>query len=113
MSYCPTCGTQHIEKAVVCPNCGCALSADFAPAAAPAQKRNSGLATAAKVLMIVDTVLCGILTYGIALAWCLPMTLSYCKKLRNNEPVSTGFKVCSLIFVSLVGGILMLCDHED
>lgn len=109
MSYCPMCGTQYVEDAVICPGCGRAVSQAHSPAAS---KRNSGLSTAAKVLMIVSTVLLGISTYGIALAWCLPMTLSYCKKIENNLPVGTGFKVCTLIFVSLVGGILMLCDNE-
>lgn len=109
MSYCPMCGTQYVDDAVICPGCGRTVSQEASPAT---NKRNSGLSTAAKVLMIVSTVLLGISTYGIALAWCLPMTLSYCKKIENNLPVGTGFKVCTLIFVSLVGGILMLCDNE-
>ena len=40
------------------------------------------------------------------------MTITYSRKVRNNQPVSVGFKVCSLIFVDLVSGILMLCDHS-
>ena len=112
MRFCPTCGTQHIEEAVVCPNCGCALSDNLISAS---KKNVSGLRTAAKVLMIVGTVMTALIPYFMiySLAWTLPMTLSYCKKLRNNEPVGTGFKVCSLIFVSLPAGILMLCDNEE
>lgn len=70
----------------------------------------SGLATAAKILMIISTVVMGL--YIIPLAWCIPMTVSYNKKLKNNLPVSTGFKICTLLFVNTISGILMLCDKE-
>ena len=75
------------------------------------QKKESGLSTAAKILMIIGTVVMGL--YIIPLAWCIPMTISYCNKLKNNEPISTGFKICCLLFVSMIGGILMLCDKEN
>ena len=64
----------------------------------------------AKIFMIISTVVLGF--YLIPLAWCIPMTISYFKKVQNNEPVSTGFKVCSLLFVNTVAGILMLCDKD-
>ncbi|MDO4608039.1 MAG: hypothetical protein Q4B40_02465, partial [Clostridia bacterium] len=80
------------------------------PYGQPYVKQPSGLATAAKILMIVGTVLMGL--YIIPLAWCIPMTITYCNKLKNNEPISTGFKVCCLLFVSMIGGILMLCDKD-
>ena len=67
--------------------------------------------TVIKVFMILGCVV-GACAYLIPLAWCIPMTVIYFRKLKNNEPISTGFKVCSLLFVSLVGGILMLCDKE-
>ncbi len=73
-------------------------------------RQTSGLTTAAKVLMIIGTIMMGL--YIIPLAWCIPMTVSYCNKLKYNLPVSTGFKVCSLLFVSLLGGIFMLCDNN-
>lgn len=50
--------------------------------------------------------------YLIPLYWCIPMTIIYFKKVKNNEPISVGFKICSLLFVSLIGGVLMLCDNE-
>lgn len=43
----------------------------------------------------------------------LIMTIVYFKKLKRGEPIGTAFKVCSLIFVSLVAGILMLCDKDN
>ncbi|MBR2441835.1 MAG: hypothetical protein IKB20_02055 [Clostridia bacterium] len=60
--------------------------------------------------MIIATVVLGL--YIIPLAWCLPMTISYCKKIKENRPISTSFKVCTLLFVNLIAGILMLCDKD-
>ncbi len=40
------------------------------------------------------------------------MTISYGRNRKNGIPVSTGFKVCSLIFVNTLAGILMLCDRS-
>ncbi len=74
------------------------------------QPKVSGLATAAKILMIVSTVIMGF--YIIPLAWCIPMTIAYNNMLKNNQPVSTGFKICTLLFVNTISGILMLCDNK-
>ena len=32
--------------------------------------------------------------------------------INEKKPVSVGFKVCTLLFVSLIAGILMLCDSD-
>ena len=134
MKYCTKCGNQIADESTFCPVCGAQVAApQAAPQVAPQQpeqpyaqpqqyyapqqpayyapvKQESGLTTAAKILMIVGTVFMGF--YLIPLAWCIPMTVIYFRKLKNNEPISTGFKVCCLLFVSLIGGILMLCDKE-
>ncbi len=110
MKYCTKCGTQLYDEAVICTNCGCATGFNNARSLSSGSK-NEGLKTAAKVLMIVGTVFTSLYGFFIPLAWCLPMTLSYFKKVKNGEPVSTGFKVCSLLFVNTVAGILMLCDN--
>lgn len=46
------------------------------------------------------------------LIWTIPMTVYYWKKVNDNEPVGTAFKICSLLFVNIVAGILMLCDDN-
>lgn len=46
----------------------------------------------------------------ITLSWCLPMTIVYFHKIKSGARIGTGFKICTLIFVSQVAGILMLCD---
>lgn len=50
--------------------------------------------------------------YLIPLAWAIPMTVHYWKAVKNNRPVGTAFKVCTLLFINTVSGILMLCDKD-
>lgn len=109
MKYCVKCGAELVDEAVICVKCGCATESNSQAQAKPASQ-DAGLTTAAKILMIIGTVFMGF--YIIPLAWCIPMTVSYFNKVKNNQPISTAFKVCSLLFVSLIGGILMLCDKE-
>ena len=119
MKYCVKCGNEMVDEAVICVKCGCAAGdLPTAPQQAPQQapqpveKKPSSLATAAKILMIISTVASALGTCCISLAWCLPMTISYSNKIKAGQPVSTGFKVCTLLFVSMISGILMLCDEE-
>ncbi|MGN1040819.1 MAG: zinc-ribbon domain-containing protein [Candidatus Fimimonas sp.] len=107
MKYCTHCGAEVLDEAVVCVHCGCKIDD------AKKSSDNSTMATLVKIFMILGTILMGLSTFFIGLAWCIPMTVSVCKKLENHEPIGTGLKVCSLLFVSMVAGILMLCMNED
>lgn len=109
MRYCTKCGNELMDEAVICTKCGCSTGHQY-PMNNEKKQPQSGLKTAAKVFMIIGTVVMGF--WLIPLAWCLPMTISYCNKINRGETIDTGFKVCSLLFVSLVGGILMLCDND-
>ncbi len=110
MKYCSKCGKELFDEAVVCPGCGCMVGEPVTPPAEQSKKKESVLKLAAKILMIISTVTMGL--YIIPLAWCLPMTLTFCKKVKKNEPISTGFKVCILLFVNTIAGILLLDDSE-
>ena len=139
MKYCTQCGIQLADDAAFCTQCGAAQAVaepqapidtnDQQPAYAndqppvyqppvydapvqPEVPPVSGLARTALIFMIIGTIVMACSTYCLGLIWCLPMTLAYNKALKNGTTVSTGFKVCSLIFVSTVGGILMLCDRD-
>ncbi len=46
----------------------------------------------------------------VALLWVVPMTVYYFKSMKKKEPVGMAFKVCTLIFVNVIPGVLMLCD---
>ena len=105
MRYCSHCGHEVLDEAVVCVNCGCRLASNANSAQAGDR---SIMITLIKVFMIIGCVISGI-TFLIPLCWTIPMTVTLLRKLDNNEPIGTGFKVCTLIFVSLIAGILLLC----
>lgn len=110
MKYCSNCGHELLDEAVFCPNCGCLVQKAVVPAVAPA-KPETGMQLAAKIFMIISCVMCGICL--IPLCWMIPMTVIYFNYLRDRRPVPLAFKICTLLFVSLIAGILMLCDNED
>lgn len=105
MKFCTHCGAEIADEVVVCVHCGCSTAV---PAAT---QKDTTLETVIKVFMILGCVSMGWAI--IPLAWCIPMTVSVFKKLNAGEPISTGLKVCSLIFVNLIAGICMLCMKDD
>jgi hypothetical protein len=74
---------------------------------------NQGLFTAAFVFIIIGAVIMSISTYGIGLAWCIPMTIHASRIWKGNKPNTIAFGVCSLLFVGLIGGILLLVAPKD
>lgn len=113
MKYCTKCGHELMDEAVICPNCGCPVEGANVPATVSAPAAGAGdstLKTLAKIFMVIGCI--GTAFALIPLLWTIPMTITYFNKTTRGEPVTTGFKVCSLIFVSLVAGILMLCDNN-
>lgn len=72
--------------------------------------KQDGLGIAAKVFMIIGCVAQGCLL--VPLAWMIPMTISFSRKLKSGEKVGVGFKICTLLFVNMIAGILMLCRSE-
>ena len=110
MKFCQKCGKEIMDEAVICPGCGCAIAQEKEQEK-KGKGGNDGLAVAAKVFLILGCIAQGWLL--LPLAWVLPITISICNKMKNNEPVGGGLKVCALLFVNLIGGILLLCRSED
>lgn len=108
--YCSKCGAEIMDEAVICTKCGCLVGEKKMPAQVRTKKDDSGLKKVAKIFMIIGCVAMGF--FFISLAWTIPMTMSYSKKIANGEPVTTGFKVCTLLFVNVIAGILMLCCND-
>ena len=115
MKYCCKCGSELCDEAIVCPNCGCAANN---PNETKTNNSSSGLLVAAKVLMIITC--CALVISGIVgifefipLAWCIPMTVTLDKKIKNNQPISVAFKICTLLFANIVSGILLLCAKDN
>ena len=110
MKYCTICGAEIADEAVVCVHCGCAVQPLNTNVSTNTE--TSALKIVAKVFMIIGCVASAFF-FLFPLAWTIPMTVSYCRSIENRQPVSVGFKVCTLIFVNAVAGILMLCDNDS
>lgn len=109
MKYCQTCGAEVNDNAIVCTKCGCSLSQEVKKTMG--NEGNDGLAVASKIFLILGCIAQGWLL--IPLAWCLPITISICGKMKRGESVGTGLKVCSLLFVNIIAGILLLCRSDE
>lgn len=104
--YCPNCGSEVNDYAVVCLNCGASVE----PMNLARRPRDNTMATIIKVFMILGCIAEGWAI--IPLIWCIPMTVSVFNSLKTGRPISTGMKVCVLIFVSLISGICLLCSDD-
>ena len=114
MKYCATCGKELNDNAVFCDRCGTQVDKQKRATdqyCTVVAKHDETLSLVAKILMILSCI--GGAIALIPLAWCIPMTVSYWRAVEENRPVSTGFKVCTLIFVNIIAGILMLCDNKN
>ncbi len=131
MKYCAKCGAEMVDEAIFCVKCGCAVEDGGIAQSGRSNAQNSAIVTVAKVFMILTLVVWGF--YGlilfiafallglaplgllgfIPLAWCLPMTIVCFNKTKRGEPIGVGFKVCVLLFVNMVAGILLLCDNNN
>ncbi len=108
MKYCTHCGAEVNDEAVVCVKCGRAIEN-----AEPTNKpKNETMKTLILVFLILGCIT-GAAACLIPLAWCIPITLSIKRKMDNGEPIGTALKVCTLLFVSLIAGILLLCLDEE
>ncbi|MCH5154620.1 MAG: zinc-ribbon domain-containing protein [Clostridiales bacterium] len=115
MKYCPKCGCRLPDDAQFCIKCGQAVPQLFTntvvtPPPATNPINTVDMKSIAKVFLVIGCVLNGF--YLLSLCWTIPMTVHYFNSVKQNKPVGTGFKVCCLLFVSLVAGILMLCEDE-
>ncbi len=72
---------------------------------------NGGLLLAAFIFNLITTI--GVAILIIPLAWCIPMTVHSYGVYKGTKPNTVGFGVCTLIFLSLIGGILMLVAEKD
>ena len=108
MKYCTHCGKELADAAAICPGCGCATG--DVPLKPEADSDSYVLRLIAKILMVLTCVATGF--FLIPLCWTVPMTVKYWRAVDRGTPVSVAFKVCTLIFVNTIAGILMLCDND-
>lgn len=83
-----------------------------APVVAPSQSsQDETLRLIAFIFCIIATVSVGWLV--IPLAWMIPMTVVSYGIYKGTKQNTVAFGVCTLIFVSMVSGILLLVSKKD
>ena len=107
--FCTHCGAEINDEAVICVKCGCKVD-EKKPAAQIKSENDDTMSVVIKVFLILGCISQGWLL--IPLAWCIPITVKIFNCLKNGLPISTGMKVCTLIFVNLVAGICLLCMDD-
>lgn len=122
MKYCMNCGAQLDDFATYCNCCGAnpdggggSSYPGYGPRPAGraqgAPVRESSTVTLIKVFLIIGCIVEGAAI--LPLAWCIPITVSIFRSLRSGRPIGTGMKVCALLLVSLVAGIVLLCMNDQ
>ena len=112
--FCVHCGAEVHPQAVVCVHCGCSL-AGTPNTAKTTSSNNSDSSDIMKTLIKVFMIL-GIVASAwavIPLIWCIPMFLKVNKYLKGEETLTTGYKVCVLLFVNIIAGVLLLVDDKN
>lgn len=79
---------------------------------------SSAMSSTDRTLRLVAFIFCVISCVGFAefiipLAWMIPMTVISWKIYKGTRANTTAFGVCTLIFVNLISGILLLCSTKD
>ena len=135
--FCQECGEKILSNAVVCPHCGCLQRIDNNVEEKHEKVEHTGAIGVAQVFMILSCILFGVssLVFIIVLASGIPdqsfrsvlasllfdlflffvslgMTATLGDTIKNKEHISTAFKVCTLLFVNFISGIILLCDQE-
>lgn len=81
------------------------------PAVYEMSESDHTLRLVAFILNVVSTV--AMAAFIIPLAWMIPMTVRSWGIYKGTKPNTVAFGVCTLIFVNLIGGILLLVSKKD
>lgn len=113
--YCPKCGKENSDSATYCDSCGAPLK-DVPTTYNCVAENNSNSAKKTMYLITFVLSLIATISFGfllIPLAWMIPMTVKIYNAYKNNTVLSTGFKVCVLLFNTFIGGIILLFADMD
>ena len=128
--YCQKCGNEISENEMYCKMCGTRVIKDTEETTiyegndpnnmyggtsfyrVSSKSENNGLKIAAKVFLILGAVV-NLYTMWFSFIWSIPMIIIYFNKVKKGEKIGIGFKIGCMLLVSMIGGIIMLCDKEE
>ena len=89
-----------------------------APYAAGLTSTDHTLRLIAFILMVISTAFAGLSIFAsnptvIAIAWGIPMTIHAWGIYKGRKRNSVAFAVCTLIFLNIISGILLLCSRKE
>ena len=128
--YCQKCGNEISENEMYCTMCGTRVIKDTEETTiyegndpnnmyggtsfyrVSSKSESNGLKIAAKVFLILGAVV-NLYTMWFSFIWSIPMIIIYFYKVKKGEKIGIGFKIGCMLLVSMIGGIIMLCDKEE
>ena len=128
--YCQKCGNEISENEMYCKMCGTRVIKDTEETTinegndpnnmyggtsfyrVSSKSESNGLKIAAKVFLILGAVV-NLYTMWFSFIWSIPMIIIYFNKVKKGEKIGIGFKIGCMLLVSMIGGIIMLCDKEE
>ncbi len=123
--YCKNCGEKIEDGGLFCPNCG-------HPVADTENKEKtkiSSLKIAIKVVMLLALFYRGLIYIALFISFLfeiklislimfvmfalsISLTVIIFKKINRHQHLSAGFKLLTILFISFLGGILMIADND-
>ena len=128
--YCQKCGNEISENEMYCTICGTRVVKDEEGTnvngennpnnmyggtsfyRVSTKNESKGLKIAAKVFLILGAIL-NLFSIWFSFVWSIPMIIIYFTKVKKGEKIGVGFKIGCMLLVSMIGGIIMLCDKEE
>ena len=114
--FCTNCGSQMDLVLPFCTNCGQAFNDSnknyYSNGVTNGDTKLNTMQIIIIVLLVLASIASAFAFFFIPLLWCIPMTIHYSNKCKKNEQVSTAFKICTILFMGLIPGILMFFDQD-
>lgn len=134
--YCKNCGSELTDGAEYCSNCGTKVtetyqSSTILNSSTTDSNKKTGLHTCAFVFMVLSIFSAfgsaitiwvsniylentGYMIFStlVSLAWIIPMTIKV-YRVKSTTELTMGFKICTLLFVNVIAGILLICDSNS
>ncbi|MCI5938599.1 MAG: hypothetical protein SOU07_00855 [Bacilli bacterium] len=112
--YCKNCHLEVMSEAIECPKCGYKFNQDEDIKINIDKKKKETKFFVAHIMCIfscISTLIIGVLFNYFLLILCIVQVILIGNYYKKRGKISVEQKIVMLLFVSTIGGIIMLCDH--